>query len=118
VQAELEAIVESIHAADPDFQAIVEPGLDRGPFEIPESEPIVATLDAVATRALGRRPARRGEPFWTDCAILKNAGIPCVMFGADGAGAHAKTEWTTLSSVRQLADILTDTALEFCGSAA
>jgi acetylornithine deacetylase len=78
------------------------------------SEPIVATLDAVATRALGRRPARRGEPFWTDCAILKDAGIPCVMFGADGAGAHAKTEWTTLSSVRTLADILTDTAIAFC----
>lgn len=118
VQAELEAIVEAIHTADPNFQAIVEPGLHRGPFEIPESEPIVATLDAVATRVLGARPARRGEPFWTDCAILKDAGIPCVMFGADGAGAHAKTEWTTLGSVRRLADILTDTALEFCGPAA
>jgi acetylornithine deacetylase len=114
VQAELEAIIEEIHAADPEFQAIVEPGLNRGPFEVPESEPIVATLDAAATRAFGGSPARRGEPFWTDCAILKEAGIPCVMFGADGAGAHAKTEWTTLTSVRKLADILTETAVEFC----
>jgi acetylornithine deacetylase len=114
VQAQLETIIEEINARDPDFQAIVEPGLTRGPFEVPESEPIVATLDAVATRTLGGKPARRGEPFWTDCAILKDAGIPCVMFGADGAGAHAKTEWTTLSSVRKLADILTETAMEFC----
>lgn len=115
VQAELEAIIEQIHAGDPDFQAIVEPGLNRGPFEVPETEPIVATLDKAATRSLGRKPARRGEPFWTDCAILKDAGIPCVMFGADGAGAHSRNEWTTLSSVRTLADILTDTAIEFCG---
>jgi acetylornithine deacetylase len=114
IQAELEGIVNEIHAGDPDFQAIVEPGLNRGPFEVPDTEPIVATLDAVATKSLGKRPARRGEPFWTDCAILKDAGIPCVMFGADGAGAHARTEWTTLSSVRQLADILTETAVEFC----
>jgi acetylornithine deacetylase len=115
VQAELEAIVEEIAASDPDFKAIVEPGLNRGPFEVAESEPIVAALDRVATRVLGRPPVRRGEPFWTDCAILKEAGIPCVLFGAEGAGAHAATEWTTLSSVRKLADILTGTAVEFCG---
>ena len=115
VQAELEAIIDEIHNGDPDFQAIVEPGLNRGPFEVPESEAIVATLDAVATRSLGHKPTRRGKPFWTDCAILKDAGIPCVMFGADGAGAHAATEWTAVQSVRTLADILTDTAVEFCG---
>ena len=97
-----------------DFQAIVELGLNRGPFEVPETEPIVATLDRVAAKALGRKPTRRGEPFWTDCAILKEAGIPCVMFGADGAGAHAATEWTTVELVRTLADILADTAIEFC----
>jgi acetylornithine deacetylase len=114
VQAELEAIIEEIAARDPDFHATIEPGLNRGPFEVAETEPIVATLDRVATSLLGRRPSRRGEPFWTDCAILKEAGIPCVMFGADGAGAHAATEWTTVESVRTLADILTETAIEFC----
>lgn len=114
VQAELEAIVNEIADGDADFRAIVEPGLNRGPFEVPETEPIVATLDRAAMKTLGRAPARRGEPFWTDCAILKEASIPCVMFGADGAGAHAATEWTTLSSVRTLSDILTETAVEFC----
>lgn len=114
VREELETIIEEIATRDPDFHATVEVGLARGPFEVAETEPIVATLDRVATRALGRKPTRRGEPFWTDCAILKEAGIPCVMFGADGAGAHAATEWTTIESVRMLADILTGTAVEFC----
>jgi acetylornithine deacetylase len=114
VQHELEAIAAAIAKEDGDFHAVVELGLNRGPFEVPETEPIVATLDRVAAKALGRKPTRRGEPFWTDCAILKEAGIPCVMFGADGAGAHAATEWTTVESVRTLADILADTAIEFC----
>ena len=115
VQIELEAIIDAIAAEDADFHAIVELGLNRGPFEVPETEAIVRTLDKAATKQLGRQPTRRGEPFWTDCAILKDAGIPCVMFGADGAGAHAATEWTTVQSVRTLADILTETATEFCG---
>jgi acetylornithine deacetylase len=114
VQAELEAIIARIADEDADFRAIVEVGLNRGPFEVAETEPVVATLDRAASRALGAKPPRRGEPFWTDCAILKDAGIPCVMFGADGAGAHAATEWTTVASVRTLAGILAETAVEFC----
>ena len=114
MQAELEAIIAGIADDDADFRAIVEVGLNRGPFEVAETEPVVATLDRAASRALGGKPPRRGEPFWTDCAILKDAGIPCVMFGADGAGAHAATEWTTVASVRALAGILADTAIEFC----
>jgi acetylornithine deacetylase len=36
------------------------------------------------------------------------------MFGADGAGAHAATEWTDEASVRALTDILAQTAITFC----
>lgn len=114
VRAELEAILAAIRRVDAGFEAEVVPGLERVPFEVSEEEKIVRTLDAAATRALGRKPARRGEPFWTDCAILQEAGIPCVMFGADGGGAHAATEWATEASVRQLASVLEDTARQFC----
>ena len=43
----------------------------------------------------------------TDCAILAAAGIPCVMFGADGGGAHAAEEWAEEESVEALAEIRT-----------
>lgn len=115
VTAELQAIIDAIAAADPDFKATLVAGLERPPFEIAETEPVVATLDRIAAERLGKRPARRGEPFWTDCAILQGAGIPCVMFGADGGGAHAATEWADVKSVETLADILTETAISFCG---
>ena len=36
------------------------------------------------------------------------------MFGADGGGAHAATEWADIESVEVLADILAATAREFC----
>jgi len=62
-----------------------------------------------------RQPAApAGEPFWTDCALIAEDGIPVLMLGADGGGAHASTEWTTVASVRQLDDILTATIAEFC----
>lgn len=115
VRAELQAILDGIGRADPGFRATLTQGLARQPFEEPESAPIVAALDAAAARRLGHPPARRGEPFWTDCAILRQAGMSCVMFGADGGGAHAASEWATVDSVERLADILTDTALDFCG---
>lgn len=114
VALELQSILDEIAAGDTDFKAMLAPGLERPPFEVAESEPIVQALDAVASRHLGRRPTRRGEPFWTDCAILQGAGIPCVMFGADGGGAHAASEWTTTESVERLTDILTETAIAFC----
>lgn len=114
VGRELQAIIDDIAASDAAFKATLKAGLERPPFEVVESEAIVQALDIVASRNLGRSPTRRGEPFWTDCAILQGAGIPCVMLGADGAGAHAATEWTTVKSVGRLADILTDTAIAFC----
>ena len=114
VAAELQEIIDRIGIVDPDFRATLTTGLDRPPFEIAETEPIVAMLDRIAGAHTGRAVPRRGEPFWTDCAILQGAGIPCVMFGADGAGAHAASEWVDVGSVRTLADILAETAIDFC----
>lgn len=115
--AEIGAILREITAEDPEFRAEIRPGLVRSPFEIALDQPIVEALGAAATRRLGRRPGYRAEPFWTDCAILADAAIPAVMFGADGGGAHASEEWADLASVEALAEILTDTATRFCGPA-
>jgi acetylornithine deacetylase len=112
---ELRAILDHLAGTVADFRYRLERGLERVPFEAKQDEPIVASLRKHATQALGRMPQVRGEPFWTDCAILKEAGISCLMFGADGAGAHAATEWADLQSVETLAGILERTAVEFCG---
>jgi acetylornithine deacetylase len=113
-ETELQAIIDQLAGADPAFRAGVTRGLARPPFEVGRDEPIVTALSAAAMQRLGEAPAWRGEPFWTDCAILHGAGIPCLMFGADGGGAHAATEWATTASIEALADILTATAASFC----
>ncbi len=115
VAAELSAILDAIAAEDPDFRAELRPGLARGPFEVAEDAPVVQAVRRAAAARLGRVPELRGEPFWTDCAIFAEAGIPAVMFGADGGGAHAAEEWADEASVEALADILLDTSVAFCG---
>ncbi|MET0976942.1 MAG: M20/M25/M40 family metallo-hydrolase, partial [Leifsonia sp.] len=56
----------------------------------------------------------RGEPFWTDAGLILEAGIPCVIIGVDGGGAHAADEWVDLASVVVLARVLERTIVDFC----
>ncbi len=64
---------------------------------------------------LGREPAVRGHSAWMDAAFISAAGIPTVVFGPDGGGAHAVEEWVDLASVRECAEVLLAAAVEFCG---
>ena len=67
-----------------------------------------------AAAVLGKTPEIVGVPFWTDAALFAAAGIPTVVFGPGGAGAHEQTEWVDLDDVERTAEILLRTALEFC----
>ncbi|SDO35645.1 ArgE/DapE family deacylase [Lentzea jiangxiensis] len=107
---ELQAIIDRLEATVPDFSATLTRGLAREPFEADPDAEIVRTLVA----ALGEPPVVRAEPFWTDCALLDRAGIPCLLFGVDGAGAHAATEHVDLASLDRLTDVLTGTIAAFC----
>jgi len=90
--------------------------LVREPFEVPADEPIVALLRDVVEHRLGRAPAVRGHSAWMDAAFTAVAGIPTVVFGPHGAGAHAVEEWVDLGSVRECAEALLATAGAFCGA--
>ncbi|MGW6929092.1 ArgE/DapE family deacylase [Lentzea sp. NPDC054927] len=111
VEAELQHILDHLTATVPDFKATLTRGLARDPFEADPDAEIVRTLIA----NLGVPPIIRAEPFWTDCALLDRAGIPCLLFGVDGAGAHAATEYVDLASLDRLTDVLTGTITDFCG---
>jgi acetylornithine deacetylase len=88
--------------------------LVRPPFEVAPDEPIVALLRERAAARLGREPAVRGHSAWMDAAFIAAAGIPTVVFGPDGGGAHAVEEWVDLASVRDCAEVLLAAAVEFC----
>ncbi|RIH86885.1 N-formyl-4-amino-5-aminomethyl-2-methylpyrimidine deformylase [Calidithermus terrae] len=114
VEREVEEVLKRLAAEDPAFRYRLRRGLERRPHEFPESEPILGLLRAKARAELGHEPEVRGLPFWTDCAVLSTAGIPTLLFGPRGAGAHAAEEWVDLDSVEHCARVYLETAREFC----
>jgi acetylornithine deacetylase len=114
VEAELPTICARIAAADPAFKATVTTGLVREPFEAGEDELIVQVLRRHAETLLGREPGAGGSTGWMDSALLAAAGIPTVVFGPGGEGAHAVIEWSDLAQVEQCAEILAAVAADFC----
>ncbi|MDB6057326.1 MAG: Acetylornithine deacetylase [Verrucomicrobiales bacterium] len=118
VEAELHAILEQLRRTVPAFQFCLKRLVARAAFEANPAWPIVRVLSDNAARVLGRPASRRGEPFWTDAGLIFDAGIPCLLLGVAGGGAHADTEWADIESVRQLTDIITGTITDFCGAAA
>jgi len=113
--AELQAIVDQLAAEDPTFKATVTATFRREPFEIAAEAPIVqATARAMAAQ-LGTEPRHAGQTFWTDAALLAEAGIDTVLLGPVGQGLHSAEEWVDLDSVYDLAAILAQTAADFCG---
>jgi acetylornithine deacetylase len=86
----------------------------RLPLETSGDEPVVQTLLTEATARLGQPPDVIGVSGWMDASLLAEAGIPSVIFGPRGEGAHADVEWVDLESVAVCADVLVGTAEAFC----
>jgi acetylornithine deacetylase len=113
--AEIQAIVDSVAAEDPDFHASVRPFFVRNPFEVAANARIVQAVDRAAAKVRGRPSAHIGDTPWMDAALLQAAGVETVVCGASGAGAHADVEWVDVESVIQLAEILAEAAVDYCG---
>ncbi len=86
----------------------------RGPFEVAENTLIVQTVSRQAELLLGSAPEIIGDTPWMDAALLAAEGIPTVVFGPGGAGAHAVVEWADLEQVQRCSDVLLATLQEFC----
>jgi acetylornithine deacetylase len=114
VEEQVRTILDRIATTDPQFQAAMKTVLTQVPFEISEDEPIVRTLLRQATRILGDEPGIGGAFGWMDSALLAAAGIPTVIFGPGGDGAHAVVEWADLDQLQRCADVLVATIGEFC----
>jgi acetylornithine deacetylase len=96
------------------YDATVTTRFVREPMETPADSPIVDCLLLNASPLLGGPPEIVGVPYWTDAALFAAAGIPSVVFGPGGEGAHAEVEWVDLRDVELTADIVLATAADFC----
>jgi acetylornithine deacetylase len=55
-----------------------------------------------------------GALFWTDAALIADTGIPTVLFGPAGEGAHARVEWVDLASLDRVREVVGRVAAEWC----
>ena len=73
----------------------------------------------IGMRKVVNRHAGNGEivgvPFWADSALLAGAGIPTVLFGPAGEGAHAVVEWVDIAAAERCLEVYISVACEFCG---
>jgi acetylornithine deacetylase len=109
VRAELEAVLARCRARDPRLRARLELTLAREPFE---ASPDSALVDTVSRHA--GRPALTHQPYAADSSLTAAAGIPTVLFGPGGAGAHAHVEWVSIRDLVCCAEIYSAVAADFC----
>jgi acetylornithine deacetylase len=114
VDAELAQLLDRCRAADPALAAEHRILLVRDAFEVREDEDVVATVSAAAATVLGEPPAIGGASYWADAAFTAGAGIPTVMFGPGGEGAHAIEEWVSIADTVAVAETLVAAAERVC----
>ncbi len=112
-EAELREILDRLAAEDRRFRYTLNVTMERSPFEIDPHAPIVQAVHHSLAARMPTTPEHTGIPFWTDAAILADAGIPSVVLGPVGHGLHSAEEWVSLQSCVALAEILVDSARRF-----
>ena len=108
---------ETVADVERDLQALLGPGEDsdvrsltaRDPFELDEAHELVGLALAAAetTKVVGL-------PFWADSALTAAAGIPTLLFGPTGAGAHAAVEWVDIASLERCRQVYLEVATALC----
>jgi acetylornithine deacetylase len=130
---EVEAILQRLSAADPDFRAASRAVFARSSYEIAADHPLVQAMQSAlppdisaqsaesaadpSAKSPSNRPAQSvtGMSFWTDASVLGDAGIPSILFGPTGAGLHSVEEWVDVASVLFCRDALVNLARTWCG---
>ncbi len=114
IEAELESLLERCRRADREFEATQRILLVREPFEIGHDEELVSLVTQAAAEVLAQPARIGGASYWADAAFIAAAGIPTVLFGPGGEGAHAVEEWVSLSDTEVVARTLVRLATRFC----
>jgi acetylornithine deacetylase len=82
--------------------------------ELPANHPWALCMAGSATEVLGRKPEITAAPYPCDAGLMhRDFGIPTLLFGPCGAGAHNPDEYVEFDSVVRTAEVLLTAALEW-----
>jgi acetylornithine deacetylase len=109
---ELESILRELAAEDATFRASARHVFSRPAYEVPSNHALPTALAAAVAR-VGGAVRVGGASFWTDAAILGQAGIPAVLYGPGGAGLHSPEEYVNVADVLVCRDVLAELARQF-----
>jgi acetylornithine deacetylase len=114
IDRELGELLDRCRAADPALEVAHRTLLVREPFEVPEDEEVVTVVREAAEEVLGEPPPVGGASYWADASFIAATGVPTVLFGPGGDGAHADEEWVSLSDTDAVARTLVGVARRIC----
>lgn len=112
-EGEIRDILSASGRDDPEFAGEVRVVAAREPFEVAEDAELVGVLRRCSA-ATGVDPEIVGVSFWADSALLAASGIPTVLFGPRGEGAHAEVEWVDVGDLERCVEIYAAVAVEIC----
>jgi acetylornithine deacetylase len=113
VEAQLQTLIADAGQAGTDGAQLTM-GLSRQPFEIAPDAEFAQLAQSVITQRLGQPAEITGAGGWMDSALTSAAGIPTIIFGPTGDGAHADDEWVDLKSVQTCREIYAEMARVWC----
>lgn len=110
---EIDDVIARTRETHPTLDAEVVVRLENDPFVAEGHEALLEAFDAATQDVTGAPAAAVTLNTWTDASIMQGAGIPTIVAGADGGGAHAIDEWVSLESLGQLVLVLEGTCRRF-----
>ena len=110
---EVREILDALARDDATFRGTATAMFSRPAYQIASDHELPQILAAALTLA-GGQPRITGASFWTDAAVLGQAGIPSILFGPGGAGLHSTEEYVNVADVVLCRDTLVELARSFC----
>ena len=105
---EMERIIQAVNNHAGDHTAKGREFFVRPPYRVPDDAKILERLQKVTPQS-----KLVGLSFWADSALAGAIGIPSVLFGPIGHGAHAVDEWVSLGSLINVYEILKKLIMDF-----
>jgi acetylornithine deacetylase len=106
VEMEMRSVLDAISQRDPNFHASGRLVFSRAPLQVSREQVHVQRFFQTAKRRLPDWTDWGGASFWTDAALLSEAGIPALVFGPRGTGLHSLEEYVISADVVACAEVI------------
>jgi len=100
---ELERMIQAVNNHAGDHTVTGREFFVRPPYRVADGAEILERFQKVTLQS-----KVVGLSFWADSALAGAMGIPSILFGPSGHGAHAVDEWVSLGSLKRVYDVLKD----------